>query len=368
MSVPISGPMSVRISKHPFGGYLPDAIALVALIWALITLVVTSPAVAEDVAAFYKGHKLIMGAPSNAGGSYDAYTRLLARHIARFVPGEPATVVQNVGAGGGMVLANQIYNTAPKDGSYIGMVRGTAVQEHIFENPQAKFDGRRFEWLGNMKFDYDTCIVSAQSGIKAIADLYTREVIVGASGVGAQAYSFPIVYRDLLGMKFKVIAGYPGTPERLLAMERGEIHGACGITTTSFRTIAGQAAADGKVILVAQAGTRSDPAFPDVPNILDQAKTPDVRAALEFLFAPLALGRPLAAPPGTPKDRVAALAKALVATMRDAEFLAEAERAQIDIEISDAAETAKIVGGLYAAPRDVVQRVQTALQQAGGTP
>ncbi|HTI87358.1 MAG TPA: tripartite tricarboxylate transporter substrate-binding protein [Alphaproteobacteria bacterium] len=332
------------------------------------TALASATAAAEDVASFYKSHKLTMGAPSNAGGSYDAYMRLLARHIARFIPGEPSTVVQNVGAGGGMVLANQIYNTSPKDGSTIGMVRGTVVQEHVFENPQAKFDGRKFEWLGNMKFDYDTCIVSAASGIKTIKDFYTHEVVVGASGVGAQAYSFPIVYRDLLGMKFKVIAGYPGTPERLLAMERGEIAGACGITTTSFRTVAGSAAAEGKVILVAQAGSRSDPAFPDTPNILDEAKTPDVRAALEFLFAPLALGRPLAAPPGTPKDRVAALGKAVVATMRDREFLADADKAQIDIEVSDGAETAKIVDSFYKAPKDVVKRVQTALQAAGGTP
>jgi tripartite-type tricarboxylate transporter receptor subunit TctC len=219
-----------------------------------------------------------------------------------------------------------------------------------------------------MKFDYDTCIVSAASGIKTIKDFYTQEVVVGASGVGAQAYSFPIVYRDLLGMKFKVIAGYPGTPERLLAMERGEIGGACGITTTSYRTVAGSAAAEGKVLLVAQAGSRSDPAFPDVPNILDEAKTPDVRAALQFLFAPLALGRPLAAPPGTPKDRVAALSKAVVDTMRDKTFMADADKAQIDIEVSDGAETAKIVDGLYKAPKDVVKRVQTALQAAGGTP
>ncbi|MGE5539955.1 MAG: Bug family tripartite tricarboxylate transporter substrate binding protein [Gemmatimonas sp.] len=313
--------MSLHRVKRRFVNHLLGVGALLA------TLIAATAARADDVAAFYKGHKLTMGAPSNAGGSYDAYTRLLARHIGRFVPGEPATVVQNIGAGGGMVLANQIYNTAPKDGSFIGMVRGTAVQEHVFENPQAKFDGRKFEWLGNMKFDYDTCIVSAASGVKTIADFYTREVVVGASGVGAQAYSFPIVYRELLGMKFKVIAGYPGTPERVLAMERGEIAGACGITTTSFRTVVGSAASEGKVILVAQAGTRSDPAYPDVPNILDEAKTPEIRAALEFLFAPLALGRPLAAPPGTPKDRVAALAKAVVDTMRDAEFVADAERA-----------------------------------------
>lgn len=348
--------MSRRCSEHSLG---ICAIGAVALLGALLA----PPAAAEDVAAFYKAHKLTMIASSNAGGSYDAYLRLLGRHIAPFVPGEPAIVVQNMGAGGGMVLANHIYNAAPKDGATIGMLRGTVVQEHVFQNPQAKFDGRKFAWLGNMKFDYDACVMATASGVKTIGDFYTKEIIVGASGVGAQAYSFPIVYRELLGMKFKVIPGYPGTPERVLAMERGEITGACGITTTSYITVVGQAAREGKVAMVAQAGSRRDPRFPDVPNILEEAKTPDVRQALDFLFAPLALGRPLAAPPGTPKDRAAALDKAISATMRDKAFLAEADKLKIDIEPSNGAETAQVIDQLYAAPPAVVERIKTALTQ-----
>jgi tripartite-type tricarboxylate transporter receptor subunit TctC len=353
--------MSRRCSELSLG---ICAIGAAALLGAVVTAAsVAAPAAAEDVAAFYKGHKLTMIASSNAGGSYDAYLRLLARHIVPFIPGEPSIVDQNMGAGGGMVLANHIYNAAPKDGSTIGLLRGTVVQEHVFQNPQAKFDGRKFAWLGNMKFDYDACVMSTASGVKTIADFYTKEVVVGASGVGAQAYSFPIVYRELLGMKFKVIPGYPGTPERVLAMERGEITGACGITTTSYATVVGEAAKQGKVAMVAQAGSRRDPRYPDVPNILEEAKTPDVRQALEFLFAPLALGRPLAAPPGTPKDRVAALDKAIFATMRDKAFLAEADKLKIDIEPSNGTETAQVIDGLYAAPPAVVERIKTALTQ-----
>jgi tripartite-type tricarboxylate transporter receptor subunit TctC len=350
--------MSVRSSERLLGRCLIGAAA-----GAFLSAFAAPPATAEDVATFYKSHKLTMIASSNAGGSYDAYTRLLARHIVKFVPGEPAVVVQNMGAGGGMVLANHLYNTAPKDGATIGMLRGTVVQEHVFQNPQAKFDGRKFEWLGNMKFDYDACVMSTASGIKTIADFYTKDIIVGASGVGAQAYSFPIVYRELLGMKFKVIPGYPGTPERLLAMERGEITGACGITTTSFGTVAEQAVREGKVAMVAQAGSRRDPRYPDVPNILEEAKTPEVREALMFLFAPLALGRPLAAPPETPKDRVQALDKAISETMHDAAFLDEAAKLKIDIEPSDGAETAQVIDQLYAAPAAVVARIQAALTQ-----
>ena len=133
-----------------------------------------------------------------------------------------------------MALANMLYSTAPKDGSYIGMVRGTVVQEQIYKNPQVHFDGRKFDWIANMNSDYDTCIVWAASGIRSIGDFYTQQIIVGGSGAGAQSYSFPQVYKEILGMKLKIIAGYPGTPQRILAMERGELTGACGISTSSL--------------------------------------------------------------------------------------------------------------------------------------
>jgi tripartite-type tricarboxylate transporter receptor subunit TctC len=319
------------------------------------------PASAQDAATFYKSHKLTLGAPSNAGGGYDTYMRLLSRHIGKYIPGEPTVIVQNVPAGGGMALANQVYNTAPKDGTYIGMVRGTVVQEHVYKNPQARFDGRKFIWIGNMNSDYDTCVIWTASGVKTIDDFYKREIVVGASGAGAQSYSFPIVYRELLGMKFKVISGYPGTPERLLAMERGELTGACGITTTTFRSVLGQAAKEGKVFIGAQGGAHKDPRYPDVPNILDQAKTPELRKAFEFLYAPLALGRPLALPPGTPRDRAALLEKASMRAMKDKEFLDEANKLQIDIEPMDGAATAKIIDAFYTTPAAVVEKIQSAL-------
>lgn len=349
--------MLARTWGRLFETRLPRTIGLVAL----ATGFCATPAAAQDAASFYKSHKLTLGAPSNAGGGYDTYMRLLSRHIGKYIPGEPTVIVQNVPAGGGMALANQLYNTSPKDGSYIGMIRGTVIQEHVYKNPQALFDGRKFIWIGNMNSDYDACIMWAASGVKTIDDFYKREVIVGASGVGAQSYSFPVVYRELLGMKFKVISGYPGTPERLLAMERGELTGACGITTTTFRSVLGQPAQEGKILLVAQAGSQKDPMYPDVPNILDQAKTPEIRQALEFLFVPLGLGRPLAVPPGTPKDRVAVLGKASAQAMHDAGFLEEAKKLKVDIEPMDGAATAKMVGQLYDTPASVVARLQAAL-------
>ena len=322
---------------------------------------------AQDAGTFYKSHnKLTLAAPSNTGGGYDTYTRLLGRHLPAHIPGNPTAVVQNIPAAGGMQVANVVYNTAVKDGTYMGLVRGTVVQEHIYGNTAALFDGRKFNWIGNMNIDYDGCIVWAASGIKTIKDFYTREVIVGASGAGAQSYSFPIVYNEILGTKFKVISGYPGTPERVLAMERGELTGACGITTSTLRATLSQPFKEGKILLIAQAGGEKDQTFPNVPNILDEAKTPEARQSLLFLFGTLDLGRPFAVAPEVPADRVALLQRAFVAAMKDPALIEDAKKLQVDIDFMDAAKTKASVDRLYATPKSAVDVLQAALTKKAG--
>ncbi len=327
----------------------------------LLCLLGSGAASAQDAAAFYRSHTLILGSPNSPGGGYDIYVRALARHIAKYIPGNPSVIVQNVPAAGGMALANQIYNTAPKDGSYFGMVRGTAIQEEVYKSPQVEFHGRKFSWIGNMNSDYDACIVAAGSGVRSIDDLYTHQVVAGASGVGAQSYSFPVVYRELLGMKFKVISGYPGTPERMLALERGEITGACGISLSLFRSQFSRLVDEGRIRLIAQGGITKDPHYRNLPNILDQAKSPDIRQALQFLYLPLALGRSLAAPPGVPADRLAILRAAVRDTLTDPAFLADAKKLDIDIAPMSAEETQKMVDQLFATPAAVVARIDAAL-------
>ena len=164
-------------------------------------------------------------------------------------------------------------------------------------------------------------------------------------------------------MKLKIIAGYPGTPERLLAMERGELTGACGISSSSLSSILATPLKEGKIRVIAQAGAHKDPRYPNVPNILDQAKTPAVRQALEFMFSTLTLERPIAAPPGTPEDRLAVLRKGFTDTLKDPEFLEDAGKVGIDIEAADASETKKLVEQMFATPAPVVARVQAAMSQ-----
>jgi tripartite-type tricarboxylate transporter receptor subunit TctC len=331
---------------------------------ALVLGLSTSAAAgADDAEAFYRSHTLTLGSPNSPGGGYDVYLRALARHLAKYIPGNPSIIVQNVPAAGGMALANQLYNTVPKDGSYFGMVRGTAIQEEVYKAPQVQFHGRDFAWIGNMNNDRDSCIVAAGSGVHNIGDFYTHEVIVGASGAGAQSYSFPVVYRKLLGMKFKVISGYPGTPERLLALQRGEITGACGISLSLLRAQFSRLIDEGKIRLIAQGALTKDARYPDLPNILDQAKTPQLRQALEFLYLPLALGRSLAAPPEVPTDRLEVLRAAVSKTMQDPDFLADAKTLDIDIEPMNAADTKAMVERLFATPLAVVSRIEDALVQ-----
>ena len=337
-------------------------------LWPLLGLLLPvllggAPARAEDAAQFYSAHKLTIGVPNGAGGLYDIQVRALAKYLGKFIPGNPTIIVQDVPAAGGMALTNQLFNTVPHDGSYIAMVRGSTIQEQLYRNAQVQFDARQLQWLGNLNSDYDSCVMWGTSGIARLADFYSHEIIVGASGVGAQSYTFPIVYRELLGMRFKVIAGYPGTPERLLAMERGELSGACGVTTASYRSQMSELAAAGKIRMVAQAGIHKDPRFPDIPNILDEAKNPETRQALEFLYLSLALGRNLAAPPGVPADRVEALRRGLWRAMTDRDFLEEAARLKLDVEASDAATTVRMVDQLFAIPPSVIRRIEAALPQ-----
>ena len=327
----------------------------------MMWLIAGTGARADDVESFYRSHTLTLGSPNSPGGGYDVYLRALARHLAKYIPGNPNIIVQNVPAAGGMALANQLYNTAPKDGSYFGMVRGTAIQEEVYKSPQVQFRGRGFAWIGNMNSDRDACIVAAGSGVHSVGDLYTHEIIAGASGAGAQSYSFPVVYQKLLGMKIKVISGYPGTPERLLALERGEITGACGISLSLLGAQFSRLIDEGKIRLIAQGALTKDPRYPDLPNILDQAKTPELQQALEFLYLPLALGRSLAAPPEVPANRLEVLRSAALKTMHDPDFLADAKRLEIDVEPMNAADTRAMVERLFATPPAVVARIEDAL-------
>jgi len=310
----------------------------------------------NDAAEYFRGRQITL-----AYSSLEAYNRLLARHLPKYLPGSPKVIVQDIGGAGGLILANQTFNTARKDGTFLAMIRGSTLQSHVNGDPAAKFDGRKFAWIGNMNKEHDGCIVWNPSNVQSMGDLYTKELIFGASGAGSQSYTFPLVYNAILQTKFKLIPGYGGLESRLIAMERGELMGGCGYNTGTIKSQMATQYQERKFRLIFQGGLSKDKDFADVPNILDQAKNEADRQALQYLFATLELGRPFAAPAETPPDRVAFLRAVFDQTMKDPDLLAEANKLLMPIDGMNADETATAVARLYATPPSVISRVEGVL-------
>ena len=331
----------------------------IGILWML-----AAPALAQTEADFYRGKTIVIGIPSDVGGGYDAHGRLLARHLSKHLPGNPQVIAQNNTAGAGLVLANNLYNTAPKDGTYLGIIRASVLYEEIFGNKAVAFKGLNFNWIGNLNSTQDTCLFWNGVAVNSPADFYAREHILGADGVAGMDYSFPRIYNEMLGTKFKIVTGYKGTPDRILAMQRGEGEGPCGLTTGLVKSTLKQQFTQGNLKVVVQGGLTRDPDFPDVPNMLDQAKTPEQRQALEFIFSQLQISRAVAAPPGLPDRRVAMLRKAFYETTADTAFLDEAKKLNLDLLPINGADTANVVQRFFSSPGSVVARIRAALTQA----
>jgi tripartite-type tricarboxylate transporter receptor subunit TctC len=323
-----------------------------------LAAILVMPALGAEI---FKDKRLVIAASGGAGGGYDNYARLLARHYSRHVPGHPDIRVQNMNAAGGLVVANFTYAKAPKDGTFIGNIRPSVLFEQLFANKAVVFDGPKFHFIGNMNEDTDACMVWSSTGATSIKDFYSRELVTSASGRSAMSFSFPAVYNAVLGTKFKIILGYRGTPERILAMERGEIQATCGLTTSTVKSRLGREIKAGKVLVLTVAGNNPDPDFKKYPNMLDEAKTPDARAALKFLFSQMQPARTFAVPPETPSANVAVLRKAFTATMNDPAFTKDAVKRKTDIKWSTGEATQKMVEELYASDPKAVATVKAAL-------
>lgn len=325
--------------------------------------ILSTPAWSAD---FYKGKRLTLVASGGAGGGYDNYTRLLARHLPNHIPGKPGARVQNLNAAGGMVLANYTYNRAKRDGTYIANIRTSVLFEELFGNKAVKFDGRKFNYIGNMNEDTDACLVWHTSSATSVKDFFTRELITAGNSRASMSFSFPAVYNAILGTKFRIILGYRGTPSRILAMERGEVEATCGLTTTTIKARLPRLLKEGKIRVLAIAGNNPDPDFKNLPNMLDEAKTPEDRAALKFLFSQMQVARIFAVPPGTPQGRVKLLRTAFVAAMKDPAFVKDAKRTHTDTAWSSGDKATRILDELYKSDPTVVARVKAALTAKAG--
>ena len=328
---------------------------------ALVTLPL-SFAHADDasVASFYKGKQINVIVGSGPGGGFDAYSRLLARHLGNHIPGQPTLVVQNMEGAGGIRAANYIYNVAPKDGTTIGIAQRAVFVEPLFDNKEAKLDASKLSWLGSLNTEWSVAVAWHDSGLNSIDDALKREIPVTASGATSDDYIYPAVLNNILGTKFKLISGYKGTAEELLAIQRGEGAGMIGWAWSAVRARAGQLVDSGQLKVLVSLASESRPGLEHIPTIYQYAKNDEDRQVLNFIFAPQIIGRPYFGPPGVPADRLAALQAAFHATIKDPAFLADAAQQNLELDPASAQTLQQRIDALYATSPAIIARAKAA--------
>ncbi len=324
---------------------------------AILALCPTSPGHAQTLPSFYKGKTVDLYIGYSAGGGYDVYARALARHMGRFIPGNPTIVPKNMPGAGSLVLANWLYNVGPKDGTAFGMIgRGTAF-DPLLGSTKAQFDAAKFNWIGSMNDEVSVCVAWHTSGITKLEDVVHKELTVGGTGPAADTDQFPKVLNAMLHTKFKIIPGYPGGNDVDLAMERGEVMGRCGWSWSSVIATHKAWLDEKKINVLVQLSLDKHADLPNVPLIMDFAKTDEQRQIFKLIFARQPMGRPFLAPPGIPAERAEALRKAFMDTMKDPGFLAEAERMKLEINPVAGDAVQGIVQDLYQTPKSIAAAV-----------
>jgi tripartite-type tricarboxylate transporter receptor subunit TctC len=328
---------------------------------AALAVVPVSIGFAQSPAEFYKGKTVEIDIGFSVGGGYDLYARMIARHLGKHIPGNPAVVPKNMEGGGGLRLANWLYGAAPKDGTVIGATSRAMPFEPLLGNKGAHYDGAKFTWIGSANDEVSVCVAWHTAGIAKWEDALTKELVVGSLGVADDTYQFPALLNGTLGTKFKMVTGYPGGNEVNLAMERGEVHGRCGFPWSTIKATRQSWVDEKKIHLLMQFSLAKHADLPDVPLVTDLAKTDEQRQVFRLIFGRQVLGRPYAAPPGVPKDRADALRKAFMETMVDKEFVAEVEKAKFEITPVQGDKIATLVQDIYATTSPAVAEKAGAL-------
>ena len=323
-------------------------------------------ALADPVADFYtKNNQIRLIVSSDAGGGYDNYARLLARHMGKHIPGNPTFVVQNMPGAGGIIAANFLYNAAPKDGTVFGQVQRLVPFVQILGEPGAQFETAKFNWIGSLASEVEVCVSWNTAAVKTFEDLKKTELIVGGSGPN-DTEAVPAILNNVIGTKFKIISGYPSSTAITLAVERGEVNGICS-SWSSLITRNGYWFKDKKVNLLVQSATKKHRDLPDVPLALDLAANADDRALLELNDARLLTGRPFVMPPGIPAERVKALRDAFMATVKDKDFLTDAEKTKSEIDAVSGDEMQALLERVSKTPKALIDRLADAQKYKGPT-
>jgi tripartite-type tricarboxylate transporter receptor subunit TctC len=292
-------------------------------------LMTQGPVSAQSLEQFYRGKTIDMIIGYPPGGSNDIYARLVAKHIGKYIPGNPSVVIRNMPGAGSIVAGNYLYNLAPKDGTVLGLVSPTMPLDEKLGAQGVKFESAKFNWIGRVAPSVNICFYWSASPIKTTEDLFTKPSTSGATGAGSTVSVYPNVMNNVLGSKIKLVMGYAGSPEAMLAMERGEVDG----HSTSFdalRTSHPEWIAQGKVRILVQFALTRHPQLPDVPTLVELARTDEQRQILRAVMNATEIGKMILSPPGQPPERVAALRHAFDQVMQDPEFAADVEISRVE--------------------------------------
>src|SRR5262245_53995568 len=320
---------------------------------------------AAQTPADFRGETVTIQIGYGPGGGYDTYGRALARHYGRFIPGHPNVVPKNMPGAGSLRAANHVYNLSAREGTEIAIFSASTAMEPLMGNEQAKFDVTKFGWIGSMNQDISFCCVWVTPGMPAsLPDMLkkdSKELIFGSSGLAAISHQHPLILKNVLGANVRVIAGYDGQKEVNLAMQRGEVHGACGLFVSSIKAQWLPDVKAGRLKLFVQMGPKTTNEFGDVPDVFDFVKTDEDKKVLELHFKQTILGRPFAASPNLPKDRLALLRSAFLETMKDKDFLADAQKMNLDIDIATAEQVEALLREFANYPKSVIDKAKAAI-------
>ena len=332
---------------------------------ALLILVcaAASRAPAQTVEEFYRGKTVAIVLHSEPGSSYDIYARLLARHMPRFVPGNPGMIVRNMPGAGGLTATRFLYTNAPRDGLTIGTTTRGIPFEPLLGATTFDFNPLNLSWIGSMNKETTIYVATRNGPAKTAEDMRARGLLVAGTGAGADSEVVSNTLNGIVGTKIRLISGYHGTTDAALALERGEIEGVY-ISWSGVKTGYPQWIRDGKINVLLQTRATPHPDLPDTPLVMSLTRNDEERQALALLFARDVLGRPFFAPPGVPADRSRALREAFNAAVKSSALLEEAEKLKLEIELVTAAEIETLIASAYATPTPIVERLKKAMARA----
>ena len=339
------------------------ALSIVAIFATALLGARSATAAEESAEQFYRDQDITLYIGTAPGGAYDLFGRMVARHMSRHLPGNPALIPTNMEGAGSLKLANWFYAGAPRDGSVIAVInRGTVYEPLIGNSGPAHFDPTKFTWIGSPTGDMSVCVAWHTSGVDKFDQLFTRQLFVGSTGGGASTEVFPKAINGVLGTKLKIVPGYPGGNDIDFAMERGEVDARCGWSWSSVVSTKKDWLDRGLIKVLVQLSLEKNPQLAHVPHIMDYAKTEEQRQMFRLVFSREALGYPFLAPPGVSPERTRVLRTAFEATVKDPAFLAEAARARVSIMPVKGDFIRQLLTEAYASPKDVVAKTRAVLR------